>query len=295
MHMVSFHERQNIKRVVNRPGADRSMLTAYFEANRQDEGARGILYRDFPEYYTWQQGKVWKRRKRGGQIGRIVSSHPAEGERYYLRILLNHVTGATCYEDLMTVDGDVLPTFCEAAERRGLLEADSSHDECLAEAALYQMPSSLRRLFATILVYCEPTNVERLWLKHLEAMSQDYQRSNQSQTYVQQMVLIDIRNMLQSMGKDINTYPLPKIIDGYNDTRGAVRKEYEERIIEPTTQDIALKDYLNEEQKVAYDKILATVDTDQGACSLWMDLAAPGRLIYTRRCLRQYAARTRLQ
>ena len=64
MHMVSFHERQHIDRVVNRPGADRSMLTAYFEANRQHEEARDILYCDFPEYYTWQQGKVWQRRKR---------------------------------------------------------------------------------------------------------------------------------------------------------------------------------------------------------------------------------------
>jgi hypothetical protein len=124
----------------------------------------------------------------GGQIRRIVSAHPAEGERYYLHILLNHVTGATCYEELMTIDGDVLLTFCEAAERRGLLEADSSHDECLTAAALYQIPSTLWRLFATILVYCEPTNVEGLWLKHLEAMSQDYHRSNQSQTHVQQMV-----------------------------------------------------------------------------------------------------------
>ncbi|WVZ63174.1 hypothetical protein U9M48_012829 [Paspalum notatum var. saurae] len=266
MHMVSFHERQNIKRVVNRPGADRSMLTAYFEANREHKDARGILYRDFPEYYTWQQGKVWQRRKRntGGQIGRIISAHPAEGERYYLRVLLNHVAGATSFEDLMTVDGELLLTFREVAERRGLLEGDTTHDECLTEAALYQMPSALRRLFATILVYCEPIDVEGLWLKHLEAMSQDYQRSNRSQTHVQQMVLIDIRNMLQSMGKDINTYPLPKIIDGYDDTMGAAREEYEERIIEPTAQDIALKDSLNEEQKAAYDKILATVDTDQG-------------------------------
>ncbi|WVZ76928.1 hypothetical protein U9M48_024846 [Paspalum notatum var. saurae] len=266
MHMVSFHERQHINRVVNRPGADRSMLTAYFKANRQHEEARGILYRDFPEYYTWQQGKVWQRRKRntGGQIGRIVSAHPAEGERYYLRVLLNHVTGATCYEDLMTVDGDLLATFREAAERRGLLESDSTQDECLTEAALYQMPSALCQLFATILVYCEPTNVEGLWQKHLEAMSQDYQRSNTSQTHVQQMVLIDIRNMLQSMGKDINAYPLPKIIDRYDDAVGTVREEYEERIIESTTQDMALKDSLNEEQKTAYDKILSTVDTDEG-------------------------------
>jgi ATP-dependent DNA helicase PIF1 len=65
MHMVAFHERQMVERVVNRPGADRSMLTAYFETNRLHEEARGILYRDFPEWYTWQsgKGKVWQRRK----------------------------------------------------------------------------------------------------------------------------------------------------------------------------------------------------------------------------------------
>ncbi|AQL09526.1 PIF1 helicase [Zea mays] len=153
MHMVSFHERAKVNHVVQRPGADRSMLTAYFEANRLHEEARGILYRDFPEWYTLQQGKVWQRRKRntGGQVGRIVSAHPAERERFYLRLLLNHVTGATSYADLRTVDGDTLPTFREAAQRRGLFEADDTIDECLNEAAIYQMPSALRRLFAT---YC---------------------------------------------------------------------------------------------------------------------------------------------
>jgi ATP-dependent DNA helicase PIF1 len=30
MHMVAFHERQMVKRVVNRPGVDTSILTAYF-------------------------------------------------------------------------------------------------------------------------------------------------------------------------------------------------------------------------------------------------------------------------
>jgi ATP-dependent DNA helicase PIF1 len=50
LHMVAFHERQMVERVLNRPGADRSMLTSYFEANRLHEGARGILYRDFIEW-----------------------------------------------------------------------------------------------------------------------------------------------------------------------------------------------------------------------------------------------------
>ncbi|ONM56618.1 hypothetical protein ZEAMMB73_Zm00001d021244 [Zea mays] len=247
-------------------GADRSMLTAYFEANRLHEEARGILYRDFPEWYTLQQGKVWQRRKRntGGQVGRIVSAHPAEGERFYLRLLLNHVTGATSYADLRTVDGDTLPSFREAAQRRGLLEADNTIDECLNEAAIYQMPSALRRLFATILVYCEPNDVAELWQRHLDSMSEDYHRSTQSKTHVQQMVLIDIRNILQSMGKDINTFPLPAIIDIYDDSHGTDREIYEEECIEPTTEDVAMKETLNEEQRSAYDKILSVVDTNNG-------------------------------
>ncbi|AQL05029.1 hypothetical protein ZEAMMB73_Zm00001d046797, partial [Zea mays] len=268
MHMVAFHDRQMVQRVVNRPGADRSMLTTYFEANRLHEEAPGILYCDFPEWFTWQsgKGKVWQRRKRdtGGQVGRIVSAHPAEGERYYLRVLLNHVAGAISYVDLRTVDGVTLPTFREAAERRGLLESDNTLDECLTERALFQMPSALRRLFATILVYCEPSDVVVLWRKHLDAMSEDYQRRSESKTHVEQMVLIDIRNMLQSMGKDIKTFPLPPIIDTYDDAIGTAREVYEEESIEPTVADVALKETLNEEQRAAYDKIMSAVDTDQG-------------------------------
>ncbi|PWZ13521.1 ATP-dependent DNA helicase PIF1 [Zea mays] len=172
------------------------------------------------------KGKVWQRRKRdtGGQVGRIVSAHPAEGERYYLRVLLNHVTGATSYVDLRTVDGVMLPTF-------------------------HEMPSMLQRLFATILVYCEPSDVVVIWWKHLDAMSEDYQRRSESKTHVELMVLIDIRNMLQSMGKDIKTFPLPPIIDTYDDAIGTAREVYEEESIEPTVADVALKDSLNKEQR----------------------------------------------
>ncbi|ONM22141.1 hypothetical protein ZEAMMB73_Zm00001d005805 [Zea mays] len=149
MHMVAFHERKMVERVVNRPGADRSMLMAYFEANRLHEGAHGILYGDFPKWYTWQSGKG-------------------------------------------------------------------------------KMPSALRRLFATILVYCEPSDMAVLWQNHLDVMSEDYQHRSQGKTHVEQMVLIDIRNMLQSMGKDIKTFPLPPIIDTYDDAIGTAREVYEE-------------------------------------------------------------------
>jgi hypothetical protein len=48
-------------------------------------------------------------------------------------------------------------------------------------------------------VYCEPSDVVVLWQKHLDAMLEDYQHRSQSKTHVEQMVLIVIRNMLQSM------------------------------------------------------------------------------------------------
>ncbi|AQK50086.1 hypothetical protein ZEAMMB73_Zm00001d049353 [Zea mays] len=258
--------------MLRRVGASRllstcsSTYTKAMIANKLYEEAWGILYRDFPEWYTWQQGKVWKRRKRntGGQVGRIVSALPSKGERFYLRLLLNHVTGATSYVDLRIVDGDTLPSFREAAQRRGLLEADNTIDECLNEAALYQMPSTLRRLFAMILVYCEPNDVAKLWQRHLDTMSKDYHRITQSKTHLQQMVLIDIRNMLQSMGKDVKKFPLPAIIDRYDDSQGIDREIYEELSIEAMTEDVALQETLNEEQKSAYEKILSVVDTSNG-------------------------------
>lgn len=268
MHMVSFQDRQDIQQVLDREGADKSMLTEYFEANRVHEHARDILYRDFPEWYTWQKGKnkkFWQIRKRqGGQVGRIVSAHPAEGERYYLRVLLNHVTGATSYEDLRTVDGEILPSFREAAERRGLIEADNTLDECLTECELFQMPSSLRRLFATILVFCEPSDVRGLWNKHLEAMSEDYRRTNQCTHLVQQMVLIDIRNMLQSMGKDIRSFPLPEIDEAHDAANGVPREIFEESTIEVDHEHATLSNSLNVEQRATYDEILAAVDTKKG-------------------------------
>ena len=133
--------------MLNHPGVERSMLTAYFEKNNTSEHARGILYRGFPEYYKWDsQGKSWIRRTQKNhlrQIRRVVCANPAKVEHYYLWILLNHVAGATSFTDLRTVSGELLPTFHEAVERRGLIEADNTLHEGLAKANLWMMPYAL--------------------------------------------------------------------------------------------------------------------------------------------------------
>jgi hypothetical protein len=101
MQTVAFKEGDNLEDVVNRPSSSSTMLTEYFKMNRVDPYARNFLYKEFPEFYRWIKGKKkWQRRKlRGrGQVGRIVYANPGEGERYFLRVLLNHVRGATSYQ-----------------------------------------------------------------------------------------------------------------------------------------------------------------------------------------------------
>ncbi len=69
--------------------------------------------------------KRWTIRKRGFAIGRMYYAHSTSGERYYLRMLLNYVKGATSYEHLRTVDGTQHNTFKDACIVMSLLTDDN--------------------------------------------------------------------------------------------------------------------------------------------------------------------------
>ncbi|XP_066341731.1 uncharacterized protein [Miscanthus floridulus] len=93
-------------------------------------------------------------------------------------------------------------------------------------------------------------------------MLEDYRRNNQSTFMVEQMVLIDIRKLLQSMQKDIKMYPLPDIDDTYDASCDIPREIFEEASIEANEDDVALSDTLNEEQRAAFDEIMSLVDIE---------------------------------
>ena len=81
------------------------MLIEFFKMFQAHEDARKLLYKEFPEYYVWDKSaKEWMPRKKGYVISRINETNPIEGERYYLRILLNHVVGPTSFQHLLTVE-----------------------------------------------------------------------------------------------------------------------------------------------------------------------------------------------
>ncbi|CAC5401648.1 unnamed protein product [Mytilus coruscus] len=127
--------------------------------------ARTIPYHLFPEHFTWNQtSHTWAPRKKGNVIRRLYRANPAEGERFFLRLLLHHCPDATCYEDLRKLeDGTVCSTFKETAMKRGFLHHDEEWVECLTEAAAIATPTQIRLLFVTILLFCEPSEPAKLW------------------------------------------------------------------------------------------------------------------------------------
>nr|GEU35584.1 uncharacterized protein [Tanacetum cinerariifolium] len=60
--------------------------------------------------------------KQGKMRGKMVYANLAEGERFYLRVLLQHVKGPTGFDYLYTIDDVLYTTFHRAALERGLIQ-----------------------------------------------------------------------------------------------------------------------------------------------------------------------------
>jgi hypothetical protein len=119
------------------------------------EDARDLTYCDFPKFWRWdEEKKTWIKRKYGYTIGRLYYVNPVEGERFYLRMLLMIVKGATSYKDLRTYNGIVYQTFKEACAARGLLKYDNEWYRTFDEATSWATSLQLRYLFTTILLFC---------------------------------------------------------------------------------------------------------------------------------------------
>ena len=156
-------------------GTKDTMLTAYFKWNAEHHTP--YLYVEFPYHFVWNSnGCKWTVRKQRGNkvLPRVYSVSPIDSEKYCLRIILHHVPGATGFEFLRTVDGQTVDSFKEACIRRQLLLDDREWDNAMREASQFQMPSQLRGLFATICVYCMPSNAKNLWETYKEAMMEDF-------------------------------------------------------------------------------------------------------------------------
>jgi len=193
MQTVTFEEGHE-----DRVDYNDTMLTAWFSLNLTDLEARKFLYNEIPYHYVFLKGKrIWKSRKRGCEkiIPRMYTVNPKDQERFYLRILLLHVRGATGFADLRTVNGVTHASFLDAAKARHLLQDDSEWHQVLQDATATASPKLIRDLFAYILSYCQPSDRLQLWESHKMAMIEDC-KLNRTEFEAEQLALMDLQEMV---------------------------------------------------------------------------------------------------
>ena len=245
--------------------ATKSKLLAWFQLNKHDANALSYLYIEIPEHYTWDNKlSKWKPRQRGHHttIGRMFTVSPTDREKWFLRILLLHVRGATSFEDLRSVEGHPVPfpTFREACIAKGLTDDDSEWDTCLHEAATHSMPIQLRQLFAFICIMCEPTDPPALFHRHQDNLMEDYHRSFYNRETALCMTFSDIGSVLRTHGKSLSNFgfQIPQINkDSYINADKFYDPVFEKAQFDKTFQ------MLNPGQRIAFEEIREAIENNK--------------------------------
>ncbi|GJU48830.1 uncharacterized protein Tco_1218385 [Tanacetum coccineum] len=192
---------------------------------------------------------LYRRRDNGRvvTIGRLVFANLAEGERFYLRVLLSHVPGPTGWDDLYTVNRVLYTTFRRAALERG---QGRKHLQDMGGGALHSRQK------------ISPGDVRRLWDDHYDSLSEDFTRRYQNAHNVRNIVVKDINVYMQSMGKSVDDFDLPALNPDLSMQSGGFREVEEEYSIIVEEEHPRTRETLNPDQQAAYTGIMKHVDAD---------------------------------
>ena len=283
-NLIYYDPNEDINDVLDR-ASGKTALTAWFDANRQYPEARNTLYPDMPwKWVLIKKTNKWKPRERGaGAIGRMYFATPAQGEQFYLRLLLTSVPGATLFQNLRTVNGVQCDSYKSACIALGLLRDDQEWIQCLTEAGDMQTGSTLRWLFAIILLHCYPTSPEALWNRFKHKICDDLRRKLQhisayqnrqftdEQIYGYGLYLLD--KILMKSDKSLASYPpMPLAPKGpaegerWEDTHSnyilAEQRDYDVEKLKATVQ--RNLGWFNPEQHNAFNAAMGSVDEKLG-------------------------------
>ena len=193
-----------------------SMLTAWFEANKTNEGeATSYTYSQFPEYFVFnKKDKEWNPRVRnfGETIGRIPSIplNPRTMELYSLRLILHNKKGSTSFEELRTVDEKVMHNFQSAAIAMGLLDDDKELDKAMDEAYSMKFGDAIRVLFLQILLNSKPSDPLKFYLDHKDKLTEDWNRDRKHRVEAENKFLLWLEDRLLLQEMDLDSFHLPQ-------------------------------------------------------------------------------------
>ena len=260
----------------------KTTLTEFFELNKKDKDANEILYPDIPSYYTWQTtGKYWKKRAEklnerecddddynddednkplSGMIGRIpvIALNAYSREKFFLRLLLYKVKGATSFEDLKTVtlNGEkfVCATYQEACIKRGLTEDDSAAENAMNEAFLnIKNDFLLRSFFVNLMIHylaSDPWGLFQKFKKELCAPEMREANIEEPNDQIVNDVLKELKNLFEAQNKD-----MAKFIGEENMPKDIPKEREEAReIVDETNFDVDIQAKIAEDQYVLLNK-----------------------------------------
>ena len=141
--------------------------------NNISEEARQLIYQDFPHKFVWHKDtKMWTKRQKGFSLGHIFFVPPTVGERFYLQTLLCVCQGPRSFIDLYTFQNVEYTTFKTPVVHMASSRI-TENGYCLTEASQIQSSQSLCQLFASMLLFCQLSAPENLWLEFHDNICDD--------------------------------------------------------------------------------------------------------------------------
>ncbi|KAL4626735.1 hypothetical protein ACB092_05G119100 [Castanea dentata] len=275
---VVFEDTDYLNNVVNKPDIEKTKFTEWMKANALYEEARELTYSEFPTKWVWHnRDKEWKLRKSGRCIGRIYYAHPASGERFYLRMLLNVIKGPRSFEEIRTINNVVYPTFRLTCYALGLLDDDKEWHEALNHASCWASGKQLRELFVTMLIFCDVADPYKLWISNWQLLSEDilhrqrtvlqYDNLHLDDFQLQNYALCEIEQILIKSGRSLHefeTIPYPNTLLLRQSNNRVLQEELDYDRNSLAAEHIKLLAGLNVDQRNIYDEVINSVSENKG-------------------------------
>nr|XP_028950803.1 uncharacterized protein LOC108169539 [Malus domestica] len=290
---VVFNGDQSLQSIIKQKAFEHTMLTSWFETNKNFDEARSLTYAQFPSNFLYDtRQKSWKPRKFKGSIGKIAYVHPASGELYYLRMLLNLKKGALHFDDLKTVNGVVHTSYHSACKSLGLLGDDKEWIEALSSAVNVALSAQLRQLFVTIVLFCDVGSPQILFDSHWKNMYDDILYKLRKTFAIPDMiipedelknsVLFELEILFNNASTSLNKCHLPmpdaqKMLEIKNKL---MREELNYYCQELYKKHTLLVSQLNEGKKYVYDCVIDTVNSKKPGLFLSMVMEALEKPFY---------------
>ena len=177
----------------------------YLYQNRKDNHAKNIKYVNIPKYYNFEN-KCWIKRKRNQEhytIDRINIVSPKDIERFHLKLILNHVKGATSFQDLRTYENITYNTYREIAIKMGLVDYDLQIKNIFKETCDVMSGYQLRQFFAWFLL-SENINGNNIWNEFNNVFTKDFQDDKVNNALIQINEILTLNENLVQISDCLN-------------------------------------------------------------------------------------------